>query len=97
MKQYKKFNAGSKYSGAVRNIAVNISIADIMSNAEEGMKRVADEAGMSVITAIMEGERQRLLEAGSGYRHGSQPGYICLNGRKVAAESLRVRSRTRLR
>ena len=27
MKQYKKFNAGGKYSGVVRNIAVNISMA----------------------------------------------------------------------
>lgn len=93
MKQYKKFNAGGKYSGEIRNIAVNISVEDIMRNAAEGLERIADEAGVAVVTSLMEGERQRLLEAGRGYRHGSQPGYICLNGRKVAAESLRVRSR----
>ena len=93
MKQYKKFNAGGKYTGVVRNIAVNISIEDIMADAAEGLKRVSEEAGMAVVASLMEGERQHLLEAGHGYRHGSQPGYICLNGRKVAAESLRVRSR----
>ena len=46
MKQYKKFNAEGKYTGTVRNIAVNISIEDIMADAAEGLKRVSDEAGL---------------------------------------------------
>ena len=83
MKQYKKFSAGGKYTGVVRNISVNISIEDIMADAAEGLKRVSEEAGLAVVASLMEGERQHLLEAGHGYRHGSQPGYICLNGRKV--------------
>jgi len=93
MKQYKKFNAGGKYSGAVRNIPVNISVEDIMRDASAGLEHIAEEAGLSVVSLLMDGERQRLLEAGRGYRHGGQPGYICLNGRKVAVESLRSRNR----
>ena len=42
MKQYKKFNAGSKYSGVIRSIPVNISVEDIMNDTEEAMKRISD-------------------------------------------------------
>ncbi len=47
MKQYKKFNAGGKYTGVVRNIAVNISVEDIMADVAGGLKRIADEAGLA--------------------------------------------------
>ncbi|MEW6184083.1 MAG: IS256 family transposase [Bacillota bacterium] len=92
MKLYKKFNAGSKsFSGKISSIPVKLAVEGIMRNASAGLEEVMTEAGLAVIRQIMEGERQRHLEDGRGYRHGSQRGWIQLGGRKVNIESLRMR------
>lgn len=92
MKQYKKFHAGGKsLTGSIRNIPVNIDIGEIVSDASTGLERIMEEAGLSVVQLILEGEREQLLEDGRGYRHGSQPGCMRLGGRKVSSENLRMR------
>jgi transposase-like protein len=92
MKHYKKFSAGGKLpAGSIRNIPVNIDISEILSEASAGVSRVMEEAGLAVVGLILDGERQQLLEAGCGYRHGGQRGWIQLGGRKVGADNLRMR------
>ena len=92
MKRYNKlYAAGKSADGAIRNIPVNIAVADIFGAANAGLGLVAEQAGLSVVRLLLDGERQRMLEAGHGYRHGEQRGYVYLGGRKVNTPSLRMR------
>ena len=70
---------------------MNIDIREIVSDASTGLEHIMEEAGLSVVQLILDGERQQLLEDGRGYRHGSQPGCMRLGGRKVSSENLRMR------
>ena len=77
-----------------RAVPLMVPVADLVSAAREGMRDLADRMGLELMRLTVEQERTRLTESPErvGWKHGSQPGFVHWNGRKVAFPNLRVRS-----
>lgn len=76
-----------------RSVTLTVSMAELMTAAREGMRDLADRAGVELMRLAVEEERVAATEGPKrvGWKHGSQPGYVHWNGRKVAFPNLRVR------
>lgn len=77
-------------------LEAQLPLEQIIAEAREDIEAFAAELGLIVIRRVMEEEIQQKLGPWgkqSVYRHGSQPGYVVYNGRKVSLERPRLRSR----
>lgn len=77
-----------------RSVALMVPVADLVAAARDGVRDLADRAGLEVMRLAVEHERVGLTEGPErvGHKWGSQPGYAHWNGRKVDFPNLRVRS-----
>jgi transposase-like protein len=92
MKRYQKpYKTINQNSDAAVTLRVNMDA--VVDEVGAGMRRLGEEAALRVMEIAMERERQRLVDEGAGYRHGSQPGRVVVDGRKITAPHLRVRGR----
>lgn len=71
-----------------------VPVAELVGAAQEGIRELADRAGMELMRLAVQEEREAVTEGPDrlGRKHGSQPGFVHWNGRKVAFENMRVRS-----
>lgn len=71
-----------------------VPVADLVAAAREGMRELADRAGMELMRLAVQEERDMVTEgpARLGRKHGGQPGFVYWNGRKVPFANMRVRS-----
>jgi len=62
--------------------------------AREGMRDLGDRMGLELMRLAVQEERVAVTESLErvGWKHGSQPGFVHWNGRKVAFPNMRVRS-----
>jgi len=76
-------------------IAEQVPLKSLLEGARQDIENIAAEFGMAIIQAIMEQEiNSRIGPWGkqTAYRHGSQPGFVIYNGRKVTLERPRART-----
>ena len=77
-----------------RSVPLMVPIVELVEAAREVMRDLADRAGMELMRLAVEEERVAVTEKPErvGWKHGSQPGFVHLNGRKVGFPNMRVRS-----
>jgi putative transposase len=77
-----------------RTALLTVPIAELAAAAREGMRDLADRMGLELMKLAVEQERIAATEGPErvGWKHGSQPGFVHWNGRKVAFPNLRARS-----
>ena len=71
-----------------------VSVNELAEAAREGMRELADRAGMELMRLAVQEERVAVTESPErvGWKHGKQPGFVHWNGQKVAFPNMRVRS-----
>ena len=93
MKNYQIARRDSKNSEeTIRGIPMMINLGDLIDGAKTGVQDLCELAGLTVMQLAMDAERERILNKRLGYRHGSQPGYIFFNGKKLVLPHLRSRN-----
>lgn len=77
-----------------RSVSLTVPITELVEAAREGMRDLADRAGMELMRLAVEEERVAVTEGPErvGWKYGSQPGFVHWSGRKVAFPNMRVRS-----
>ena len=77
-----------------RSVPLMVPVAELIAAAREGMRDLADRAGMELMRLAVQEERVAVTEGPErvGWKHGRQPGFVHWNGRKVAFANMRVRS-----
>jgi putative transposase len=77
-----------------RTTLLTVPIAELAAAAREGMRDLADRMGLELMRLAVEEERMAVTEGPErvGWKHGSQPGFVHWNGRKVAFPNMRARS-----
>lgn len=99
MRKYRRVMARTKEKAEDSGwlaLEAQLPLEQIVAKAREDIEAFAAELGLIVIRRVMEEEIQQKLGPWgkqSVYRHGSQPGYVVYNGRKVSLERPRLRSR----
>ena len=71
-------------------------LLEVQAWTSQGLEQLAAEAGLLILNGLLSSEiAQKLGPRGQqkAYRHGHQPGYVIFDGRKVAVERPRVRSK----
>ncbi len=87
-------NSGRLKPVGQRTVSLTVPVAELFSAAQEGMRDLGDRMGLELMRLTVDHERVRLTESPErvGRKHGSQPGFVHWNGRKVGFPNLRVRS-----
>ena len=77
-----------------RSVSLMVPVAELVAAAREGMRDLADRAGMELMRLAVQEERIAVTEGPerAGWKYGRQPGFVHWNGRKVAFPNMRVRS-----
>ena len=77
-----------------RSVALMVPVAELVAAAREGMRDLGDRMGLELMRLAVDEERVAVTESPErvGWKHGSQPGFVHWNGRKVAFPNKRVRS-----
>ena len=77
-----------------RSVPLMVPVAELLAAAREGMRDLGDRMGLELMRLAVEEERVAVTESPErvGWKHGSQPGFVHWNGRKVAFPNRRVRS-----
>jgi len=75
-------------------VPLMVSVNELAEAAREGMRELADRAGMELMRLAVQEERVAVTESPErvGWKHGKQPGFVHWNGQKVAFPNMRVRS-----
>lgn len=97
MRNYKilrRRNSGRVKEVGPRAVPLEISIRDLVVAAQDGIRDLADRAGLELMRQAVDHERIQLTEGPerAGYKWGSQPGYAFWNGRKLPLANQRVRT-----
>lgn len=97
MKRYqilKRKDSGRVREVGQRSMPLMVPVTDLITAAHEGMRDLADRAGMELMRMAVEEERIAVTEGPErvGWKYGSQPGFAHWNGRKVGFPNMRVRS-----
>jgi len=76
------------------SVPLMVPVSDLVAAAREGMRELGDRMGLELMRLAVEEERIAVTESLErvGWKHGSQPGFVHWNGRKVAFPNMRVRS-----
>lgn len=76
-----------------------VRVGEVLVQARTALREIVVGAGLQVLTAMLEEDRERLCgprhqqaEGRRAYRHGSEEAPVVLGGRKVRVKKLRVRS-----
>ncbi len=77
-----------------RSVPLMVPVAELVAAAREGMRDLGDRMGLELMRLAVEEERIAVTESPerTGWKHGSQPGFVHWNGRKVGFPNMRVRS-----
>jgi len=77
-----------------RSVPLMVPVAELIAAAREGMRDLADRAGMELMRLAVQEERIAVTEGPErvGWKYGRQPGFVHWDGRKVAFPNMRVRS-----
>lgn len=77
-----------------RTVPLMVPVAELLAAAREGMRDLGDRMGMELMRLAVQEERIAVTESPEriGRKHGSQPGFVHWNGRKLAFPNMRVRS-----
>lgn len=77
-----------------RSVSLTVPVAELVAAAREGMRDLGDRMGLELMRLAVEEERVAVTESPErvGWKHGSQPGFVHWNGRKVGFPNMRVRS-----
>lgn len=77
-----------------RSVSLMVPVAELVTAAREGMRDLSDRMGLELMRLAVDQERVAVTEGPErvGRKHGSQPGFVHLNGRKVGFPNMRVRS-----
>jgi transposase-like protein len=75
-------------------VPLTVSVSELAAAAREGMRELADRAGMELMRLAVMEERIAVTESPErvGWKHGKQAGFVHWNGQKVAFPNMRVRS-----
>ena len=92
MKRYQKLYKTSNHN-LEASVTMRVDLEAVMAEVSAGLRRIGEAAALQVMELAMDQERQQLLNAGRGYRHGAQPGYAVVNGYELAAPHLRSRGK----
>jgi transposase-like protein len=84
---------GKEWRGDARSIPMRVPVQELMDGLRDDVEALSMEAGLAMMRMAMEGEQSLLTDGPGrrGYRHGEQPGYVVLHGRKHTMGNLRVR------
>lgn len=97
MKKYQilnRRNSGRVKEMGRRSVPLMVPVSELVTAAREGMRDLSDRMGLELMRLAVEEERVAVTESPErlGRKHGQQPGFVFLNGRKVPFPNMRVRS-----
>jgi transposase-like protein len=77
-----------------RSVPLMVPVSELVTAAREGMRDLSDRMGLELMRLAVEEERVAVTENPErlGRKHGQQPGFVFLDGRKVPFPNMRVRS-----
>jgi len=97
MRRYKilrRRDSGRVKETGRRSVPLTVSVSELAAAAREGVRELADRAGMELMRLAVQEERVAVTESPErvGWKYGRQPGFVHWNGQKVAFPNMRVRS-----